>query len=633
MHKNQTLPQILQDRYLKYGDKKVALRKKDFGIWKEYTWKDYYETVKYFGLGLLELGLQQGGVVAIVGDTDPEWFVGELSSQAVGGKSVGLFTDGLPEELEFIIVHSDATIVLAKDQEQVDKIIEIKERIPGLKRIIYWEDKGLWNYDESLLISFSDVEAFGREYEESNQGLFEQLVEKGKADDVAILSYTSGTTGKPKGVMLTHKNILHYANVLLELNEPVRDVDYVAYQSPAWIWEQWAGLCGGLIFPMVIHFCEAPETVIEDIREISPSFLMLGPRQWESFARTVQVKIRDTSWWKRMLYNWGMGVGHRASRLLEEGQSANPWFKMNHFLADQLVLRALRDRLGISRAKFLLTGSASMSPDIFRFFHAMGAMIRVIYGGTEANVVSGTGSTDFGFETVGRIFPGVEVKTSDEGEIIIRGDQIFEGYHKNPTATSAKIDREGWFHTEDAGTFNDKGQLIFWDRLDELMELAGGEKFSPQYIETKLRFSPYVEDAYVIGDKEKGFVTAIVSIDFSNVAKWAEDKNLPFTTFVDLSQKPDVRKLIKREIEKINESLPGFAKIKKFINLHKSFDADEAELTRTRKIKRANMSKRYDGILKAMYEGEKSFQVDASVTYRDGRKGMVSAELSINDVS
>jgi len=632
MYQNDTLPKILRDNYQKFGDKKVALRKKKFGIWQEYTWKDYFETVKDFSLGLVKLGFEQGNLAAIVGDTDPEWFIAELSAQAVGGKCVGLFTDGLPSELEYIIVHAGATLVVAKDQEQVDKIIEIKDRILNLKKIIYWEDKGLWNYDEPLLISFDEVKRLGKEFEKSNQGLFEQRIEEGKGDDIAVLCYTSGTTGQPKGVSLSHENILHYARVLCELKEPLEGVDYLAYTSPAWIFEQWVGVCGGLFFPMVVHFCEEPETVIHDIREIAPSFLMLGPRQWESFARTVQVKIKDTSWWKRIFYNWGMGVGYRISSLLQEGKSPSWWLKVYHTLADLFVLRALRDRLGISHGKLLLTGSASMSPDIFRFFHAMGAFIRIIYGGTEANVVCGTGSQDYGFETVGRAFPGVEVKISKEREILVRGKQVFKGYHMDPEATAKRIDHEGWFHTGDAGTINDKEEIIFWDRLEELMELTGGERFSPQYIETKLRFSPYIEDTYVIGDKDKGYVTAIVSIDFSNVAKWLEERNLTFTTFVDLSQKPEVRMVVKGEIEKINRSLPDFAKIKKFINLHKSFDADEAELTRTRKLKRATMSQRYESIIQAMYQGEKSYHVDASVTYRDGRKGMVSAELAINEI-
>jgi len=631
MPENATLPKILRDNYQKYGEDVVALRKKDFGIWQEYSWRDYYEIVKYFGLGLIQIGFHKGDVAAIVGDTDPEWFFAELSAQAAGGTSVGLFTDGLPSELEFIIVHSGATVVVAKDQEQVDKIIEIKDRIPGLKKIIYWEDKGIWNYDEPLLMSFDEVKELGEKLEASRPGYFEELVDRGNEDDVAILSYTSGTTGRPKGVMLTHLNLFHYADVLQQLGEGLEGKDYVAYQSPAWIWEQWAGMCCGLLFPMVVHFCEEPETVTHDIREIAPSFLLLGPRQWESFASTIQVKIRDTSWWKRACYNWGMGVGFRICDLRNDNKVPSGLLKAKHRVAEMIVLRALRDRFGIARARFLLTGSASMSPDIFRFFHAMGAFIRVIYGGTEANVVSGTGLTDFDFETVGRIFPGVEVKISDEGEMLVRGAQVFRGYLNDPEATEERIDHEGWFHTGDAGILDDKNRLVFWDRLDELMQLAGGKKFSPQFIETKLRFSPYIEDAYVIGDRDKGFVSAIICIDFSNVAKWAEDRSLAFTTFVDLSQKPDVRELIKGEVKTLNDNLPGFARIKKYINLHKTFDADDAELTRTRKLKRGVMSQRYRDIIEATYGGKDAFNVDASVTYRDGRKGVISAKLTIND--
>jgi len=415
------------------------------------------------------------------------------------------------------------------------------------------------------------------------------------------------------------------------LKEPLEGADYVAYLSPAWIWEQWAGLPAGLLFAMKVHFCESPETVQQDIREIAPSFLMLGPRQWEGLARTVQVKIKDTSWWKRMFYNWGMTVGYKASRQLQGGQQPSILFKIYYGLADLLVLRALRDRLGLLRVDFYLTGAASMSPDIFRIFHAMGVHVRVLYATTEGNVVSGTGPKDFDFQTVGPIYPGVDIRISQAGEILLRGDPIFKGYHKDPEATAERIDQDGWFHTGDAGYIDDKGRLIFWDRLDELMELAGGEKFSPQYVETRLRFCPYIEDAFAIGDKDKGFVTAIISIDFNNVAKWVEDRNIPYTTYVDLSQKPEVRELIQVEVKAVNENLPDFAKVKSFINLHKSFDADEGELTRTRKLKRAPMMERYDAIIRAMYAGEKSFKIDATVTYRDGRKGTLSADLAINE--
>ena len=630
MYDNETLPKLLQDNSHKYGEKEIAFRKKELGIWHEYTWQDYYEATKYFCLGLIQIGFKKGDVVAIVGDTDPEWFIAELAAQAGGGKSVGLFGDGLPSELEYIIVHSDATVVVAKDQEQVDKIIQIKERIDGLKKIIYWDDKGIWNYDEPLLTSFDRVMELGKKSEKPGQYLFEKMVEKGKGDDVAILAYTSGTTGKPKGVMLSHQNLLHYAKALRKMNEPLKGKDYVAYGSPAWVFEQWVGLSAGLFFPMVINFCEDPETVIPDIREISPYFLMLAPRQLESLARTVQVKIRDTSWWKRMLFNWGMGVGYKVSGVRENGKKLSRGLSIYHSLADVLVLRAIRDRLGLSRSEFLLTGSASMSPDVYRFFHAIGREIRVIYGGTEPNVASATRAHDFAFDTVGTILPGIELKFSEKGEILVRGKHIFKGYHKDIDATKERIDDDGWFHTGDAGIVNDKGQLIFWDRVNELMKLAGGEKFSPQYEETRLRFSPYIEDSFVIGDKKKGYVTCIISIDFSNVAKWAEERNLAFTTFVDLSQKREVLELIKEEVEKVNQRLPEFAKITKFINLHKSFDADDAELTRTRKIIRATMSRRYGGIIDAMYEGKETFSVDATVVYRDGRKGTVNANLVIN---
>lgn len=631
MLRHKTLPGILMDHSLEWGEKRVALRKKEFGFWHEYTWKDYYESVKHFGLGLTKLGFKKGDVTAIMGDTDPEWFFSELAAQAAGGLSVGVFTDVLPEEAEYIIGHAGATIVVAKDQEQVDKVIEIKDRIPGLKKIIYWDDKGVWNYDEPLLLSFNEVKEMGRELDKSDPGLFERMIEMGKEDDIAILSYTSGTTGRPRGVMLTHNNLIYYGSVLKELNEPLEGADYVAYMSPAWIWEQWAGLGAGIFIGMVVHFCESPETVQNDIREIAPTFLLLGPRQWEALARMTQTKIIDTKWWKKIMYTWGMGVGYTYSKQLQEGKTPSLLLKIYNRLADWLVLRALRDRLGVDGAKFYFTGSASMSPDIFRLFNAMGLHIRGMYGTTEGNVISVCEAGDFDYNTVGTIFPRTEVKISEEGEILITGEQLFKGYHNDEETTAKRIDRDGWFHTGDAGIVDDKRRLIFWDRLDELMELEGGEKYAPQYVETRLRFSPYIEDAFVIGDRDKGFVTAIIAVDFDNVAKYLEGRKIPFTTFVDLSQKPVVLELIGLEIEKVNLDLPPFARIKRSINLHKSFDADEGELTRTRKLKRAPMTRRYSNIIDAMYSGEKTFSITTSVTYRDGRQGTVSADLTINE--
>ncbi|MDY7038227.1 MAG: AMP-binding protein, partial [Thermodesulfobacteriota bacterium] len=338
MLKHKTLPGILMDHSLEWGEKRVALRKKKFGFWHEYTWTDYYESVKHFGLGLIKLGFKKGDVIAIMGDTDPEWFFSELAAQAAGGLSVGVFTDVLPEEAEYIISHAGASIVVAKDQEQVDKVIEIKDRIPVLKKIIYWEDKGVWNYDEPLLLSFDEVKDMGRELDKSDPALFMRMIEMGKEDDIAILSYTSGTTGRPRGVMLTHKNLVYYGSVLKELNEPLEGADYVAYMSPAWIWEQWAGLGAGIFIGMVVHFCESPETVQNDIREIAPTFLLLGPRQWEALARMTQTKIIDTKWWKKIMYTWGMGVGYKYSKQLQEGNTPALILKIYNRLADWLVL-------------------------------------------------------------------------------------------------------------------------------------------------------------------------------------------------------------------------------------------------------------------------------------------------------
>lgn len=625
-----TLPKILLDNYLKYGDKSIALYKKQFGIWQEYTWKDYYDNVKYLCLGLISLGFEQGEVVAIVGDTDPQWFWGEIAAQAAGGIAVGLFTDGLPSELKHVVTHAGAKFILAKDQEQVDKILEFKAEVPELRKIIYWEDKGLWNYDEPLLMSFEQVQELGKKFEELHPGLFEEKMQKGKGDDIAILSYTSGTTGVPRGIAISHRALLYFSERAKALNEPIKDAEYIATTSPAWIWEQWQGVASGLNLTMKVNFPEEPETVQEDIREVGPSFLLLGPRQLESLSSMIQVKISDTSFWKRFLYNQGIGLGYRMYRYYQEGRKPSWLDKVLFPLADWAVLEPLRDKLGISRVKFLITGSASLSPDIFAFFQAMGATVRTTYGSTEANTVTLTEPRDYSFGTVGVPLPDCQVRISEEGELLVKSDYIFHGYHRDPETTEARL-KNGWFHSGDAGTFDSEGRLIFWDRLAELAELSSGAKFSPQYVETRLRFSPYIMDAFVTG-KGRDYVCAMININFDNVAKWMERRNLPFTTLVDMSQKKEARDLIKQEVQAINQRLPEAAKVKKFANLHKGFDADEAELTRTRKLRRTFMEERYKGLIEAMYQDREAFRVEAAVTYRDGRKGLVTADIKVNEL-
>ncbi len=628
----ETLPQLLQRNYDCYGDKKVGMRKMDFGIWQRYTWKDYYQNVKYFCLGLMSLGFERGDKIAILGENDPEWYWGEIAAQAAGGAAAGIFVDCLPPEIKHIVNHSDSKFVVAEDQEQVDKLLRLKDEIPNVIKVIYWDPKGLWNYDDPILMNFKQVQELGREYEKSHPGLFEENVAQGKGDDLAVLCYTSGTTGLPKGAMLSHNNIRYCSGVLKRIDGFSDQDEYVSYISPAWALEQFVGITSGLDCAMTVSFPEEPETVQEDIRDIGPHVLFYSSRLWENLAAQIQVKIADTTRFNRFAYNAGLRIGYKMTEFWEKNKKPPLHWLLLYKLAHLMVLRPLRDKIGLKRTRITYSTGAALSPDVVRFFYAMGVKLSNIYGSTESGPIATTWGEGVNFEAVGR--PVVEkdqIRISEDGEIVVQSKGVFQGYYKNPEATAKKLP-DGWYHSGDAGHITEDGYLIYWDRMDELLELADGTKFAPQYLESRLRFSPYVRDMMAVGGKERPYITAIINIDFDNVGKWAEGRNIPYTTFTDLSQKPEVRGLIQEEVEKLNRVLPEGARIRKFANLHKEFDADEAELTRTRKLKRGPMEERYRDLVNSMYEDQEKFPLEAEVTYQDGRKGVVTTDIAINSL-
>jgi long-chain acyl-CoA synthetase len=623
-----TIPKILQDRALKYGHHQIAMRKKDYGIWNEYTWQNVYEHVKNIANGLLSLGFEKGDKITIIGDNDPEWFWAEWAAQSLGGAAVGVYIDCIPSEVKFYIEHSDSTFVIARDQEQVDKILEIYDQLPKLKKVIYWDPRGLWFYDTSKAIDIKVLEDLGQKYAEEHPDLFEKFLSKGKEDDIAVFCYTSGTTGLPKGAMLSHRNLFYAVEVLKQYNPFLPMENYLSYISPAWLTEQILGLCGGVLIPLILHFPEKPETVQVDIRDIAPHIIFYGARLWESLASTIQVKITDSSPLKIFFYNLALKVSYK--RLEAKGRGGRIGFPLGvlHRLADFIVFRPLRDRIGFTKNKVGYTAGAAISPDMMRLFHAIGINIKNLYGTTEASLISLHRDDDVRYETIGIPFEGCDVKISEEGEILVKSDGVFIGYYKSPEAT-AKVLKDGYYHTSDAGLF-DKGHLVYLDRVDEMIELSDGKKFSPQYTEIRLRFSPYVKDVMVFGGEGKPFVSAILNMDYDNVGKWAERRKMTYTTYIDLSQKKEVRELLKGIVEKVNSVLPEYARIKAFVSLHKEFDADEAELTRTRKLKRKPIEERYQDILTGIYEQKESIKVESHVAYRDGRVGMVRTEVIVN---
>jgi len=626
-----TLPKLLKGNYEKYGDKKVAMRVKDFGIWQTYTWKDYYEKVKYFSLGLISLGLEWGDKVSILGENKPEWYWAELATQAAGGVVVGIFTDCMSNEVKYYVEHSDSKFVIAHDQEQVDKLLQIKDELPLVKKVIYWDPKGVWNYDEPILMSFNEVIEMGKEYDKLHPDLFEANIERGSGEDVAIFCYTSGTTGLPKAAMMKQRAIVQAGGAWYDVDKWREDEQYVSFLPPAWITEQGLGIAGSLVSGMEVNFPEEPETVQENIREIGAQVLFWGPRNWESVNRLIQAKMIDTTAFNRFLYHLFLPVGYKIADLRTAKKKLNVLWQFLYFLAHWAVFRDLKDKVGLSKIRVAYTAAAPISPDIIRFFQAIGVNIKQLYGGSEQGLVTLHRDGDVRPETSGSEIPGVKVKLSEDGEIIIRGENLFSGYYKNPEATEEKL-KDGWYYSGDFGYITEDGHLIVMDRMSDLRELSGGQKFSPQYAEIRLRFSPYIKDVLTIGGGDKAYVTCVINIDIDNVGRWAEARRIPYTTFTDLSQKPEVIELIRKDIERINKTLPEWARIKKFTNLHREFDPDEAELTRTRKIKRTFVEERYRELIDALYSGADELTVEAPITYRDGRKGTIKTAIKINSL-
>ncbi len=626
----ETIPQLIKGNCENWGQR-TAVSTKHRGIWRSYSWEEYYENVKYFSLGLISLGFKPGDVVCIIGDNEPEWFWAEFAAQAAGGVATGIFVDAIPSEVQYIAAHSGAKFAVVNDQEQTDKFLEVKGELPSLKKVIYWDPKGLKNYDDPLLISFAEVIELGRKYEKKHPKLIEENVKKVKGDDPAFIYYTSGTTGLPKGAVITHKALITTAEGFVSRFPLTGNDDLVSNFPPAWVGDSFFATIPHLLTGAKLNFPEEPETIAEDTREVGPDFVIYGPRQWESLVSEIQVKMTDANPIKRFFYRLFMPVGYKIADLSFEGKKPALLWRILHGIAHAFLFRPLKDKLGLSKVRMAVTGSSVLSLDTFRLIHAIGIELRQNYASTEAGFISSHGKGEIDFQSVGRPASGVEVRLTDEGELLVRSDCLFKEYHKDPEKTAAVV-VNGWCRTGDAVNINDEGHLIFMDRLEHMGELASGTKYAPQYIEGRLRFSPYIKDAMVVGGKDREFVCAMVNIDFTMVGKWAERNGIPYTTFVDLSQKKEVADLVQQDLVRVNSYLPEASSVKKFVLLHKEFDPDEAELTRTRKLRRDFMEQRYKDLIDAMYGDKGSVVVEAPITYRDGRKGVVKTSIKVRQV-
>ena len=630
------LPVLLRRNALHYGDHKVALREKEFGIWQPVTWRAYYEHTKNFALGLRSLGFEENDKLAIIGDNRPEWLYAELAAQSLGGIPLGIYQDSILTEVAYIINHSEARVVVAEDQEQVDKILEMIEDLPLLEKIVYTDQKGMRSYNDSRLIYCSEVEKLGREYERNHPGEFEDCLAALEDTDIALISYTSGTTGFPKGSLLTHRNMLKMA-LGLHAVDPKRESDeFVSFLPLPWIGEQMMAVSSALAIGFTVNFPEEPDTATSDLYEIGPHVMFSPPRVWEGLSRSVMVKHLDATWLKRLTYRLAMPVGYRMADFKFAKQNPPLGWRLIYGLMYLLVFRALKDRLGFTRLRSASTGGAALGPDVFRFFHAMGVNLKQIYGQTEISGISCIHrDDDIDFDTVGKPIPETDIRIhapdpSGVGEIISRSPALFQGYYKDPEGTRHTL-KDGWLHSGDAGYINETGHLVCIDRISDLMRLEDGTQFSPMYIENKLKFCPYIVEAVVLGH-DKPYVTAMICIDFKHTGKWAEDRRIGYTTYTDLAAKPEVYSLIEGEVVRVNSSLPDRARIRKFLLLYKELDPDDEELTRTKKVRRKFINEKYTKEIDGLYSDLEILDIESVIRYQDGKTATLRTNLQVRTV-
>jgi long-chain acyl-CoA synthetase len=587
---------------------KIALREKKYGIWQQVTWSEYAAHVRAVALALEDLGLRRGDTVAVVCGNRPAWLYVELATQSIGAIPLGIYVDALPDQLRRVLEHSEARVVLAEDQEQADKVLGIRASLPHLASIIVDDMRGLERYDDPMLTSLEAVQARGRALDAAQPGRYERMLAGGKPGDVALLSYTSGTTGNAKAAMISHANLLAMARGITQV-DPMRASDEIVSFLPfAWVGEQLISVAMALHVGATVNFPEEPETVREDLREIGPHVMIAPPRFWEAMCSEYQVKIDDAGWLKRLASRAALALGERAAARECAASSPGPVAWAQRRLASLLAFRSLLDKLGLSRIRRAYTGGAPLGPEIFAFFRAIGLNLKQVYGQTETSgicVVHADG--DVRPATVGKPTPGTQVRIAESGEILVSGESVFVGYYKNPEATARAME-DGWLRTGDAGFLDDNGHLVMIDRVTDVLKTADGSRFSPALIENKLKYSPHIREAVVVGE-ERPYVVALIQIDMGNVGNWAEARRLPFTTFKDLSGKAQVVALIGEAVARVNEGLPEAARIREFALFDKELDADDDELTRTNKVRRATILAKYGHLIERLYAGARSTEI------------------------
>ena len=626
-----TLPKLISHNY-KTRPGRTAICIKRFGIWQRYSWEDYYNMVKYLSMGMVSLGLRKGDVVCIIGDNKPQWLWAEFAAQAAGGIATGIFVDSIPAEVKYIANHSNARFAVVNDQEQTDKFLEIKGELPDIEKIIYWNPKGMKDYDDPSLVCFDEVIQKGEKYEEASPGFFENRIGECHGREPAFIYYTPGTTGLPKGAILTHRALINTTLGFLGRYQIGENDDLVSNFPAAWIGDGFFAILPHLITGARLNFPEEPETIAVDTREIGPSLIANGPRQWEILVREIRERMSHAGPLQRLAWRRFLPLGYRIADAGFRGDAVGRMLRLKHRVARAVLFKPLQDRLGLSRVRFAVTGGSVLSLDIFRMIHAIGIELRQNYATTEAGFVSCHREGEIRPESVGRPVVGTEVRVTDEGELLVRSDSLFQGYYRDDER-SERVLAGGWCRTGDAVSIEDDGHLIFMDHLEYMGKLSTGARYSPQYVEGRLRFSSHIQNAIVIGGRDRPFVSAILNIDAAAIRKWAERQRLPHAGILDLAQKNEVASLVEKDLIGVNDYLPGPVRIKKFVLLHKEFDPDEAELTRTRKLRRAFIEERYRELINAIYRGDRDIEIETPVSCREGGNNGVGINIRIWTVS
>ena len=627
-----TFPKILRDNS-KIFAKKAAIREKEFGIWQTLSWKEFYYNAQLLSAGFKNNGIGRGDKVAIIGDNRPKLYLSIAAAQLIGAIPVPCYQDSVADEILYILDHAEVKLVIAENQEQVDKILEVIDRLPKVKLIMYDDHRGLENYKNSKLLPLNKILEGSSE---KNISWIDEEIDKTLKDDLAIMLYTSGTTGRPKGVLLTYNNLISVTGKACEIENFTSDDEVVAYLPMAWVGDNTFCVCQSYISGFCVNCPESRDTLSIDLREIGPTYYFAPPRVWEAMLTQLMVRMQDADRVKLWIFNYFMNVSKKWGSLILDKKQVPIWSRLLYGLGNILVYGPLKNNLGLTRVRTAYTAGEAMGPDTFLFYRSLGINLKSLYGQTEASVfVTLQQDGDVDPETVGPAFPGVELKILD-GEVLYKSSGVFKGYYKNEEATKETIDSDGWVSTGDAGVINSKGHLKIIDRAKDVGKLNSGAIFAPKYIENKLKFHGIIKEAVAFGDN-KDFVTCFINIDLEAVGSWAERNNVAYSGYIDLAAQEAVYKLIEKSIAVVNRDLSkdidlSSSQIKRFLILHKELDADDGELTRTNKVRRGAISERYGELIDALYNNAQTCHIKTQVVFEDGKKGDISANIKIKDM-